>query len=96
MARLIRILSIVSLPYETKQADLMTRRMRTEFPGQVQGILASDVIIPGKSTLGVAWCLLRKTGLGFVGMKGAEIILSRIAPPVMTLSGQQPTIPSLE
>jgi len=88
-------LNIAILTYESKQANLMTHRLLTEFPGQVRGILASDVIIPGKSTLGAAWFLLRKTGLGFVGMKGAEIILSRIAPLILKLTGRQPTIPSL-
>ncbi len=73
----------------------MTHRLLTEFPGQVQGILASDVIIPGKNTVQAAWFLLRKTGLGFVGMKGAEIILSRIAPLVLRLTGRRARIPSL-
>ncbi len=73
----------------------MTRRLLTEFSGQVRGIMASDVIIPGKNTVQAAWFLLKKTGLGFVGMKGAEIILSRIAPPVLQLAGRQPRIPSL-
>lgn len=88
-------LNLAILTYESKQANLMTRRLLTEFPGQVRGIMASDVIIPGKSTLGAVWFLLRKTGLGFVGMKGAEIILARIAPLVMRATGRQPNIPSL-
>lgn len=88
-------LNLVILTYESKQANLMTRRLLTEFSGQVRGIMASDVIIPGKSTLGAAWFLLRKTGLGFVGMKGAEIILGRITPPVMKLLGRASRIPSL-
>ncbi len=88
-------LNLVILTYESKQANLMTRRLLTEFPGQVRGIMASDVIIPGKNTLQAAWFLWRKTGLGFVGMKGAEIILSRIAPLVMKLTGRTPSVPSL-
>ncbi len=88
-------MNLVILTYESKQANLMTHRLLMEFPGQVRGIIASDVIIPGKNTLGAAWFLLRKTGLGFVGMKGAEIILSRIAPMVLRLTGRMPRIPSL-
>ncbi len=88
-------MNIVILTYESKQANLMTRRLLTEFSGQVRGIVASDVIIPGKNTAQAAWFLLRKTGLGFVGMKGAEIILSRVAPLVLKLTGRQPSVPSL-
>ena len=88
-------MNLVILTYESKQANLMTYRLLTEFPGQVRGIMASDVIIPGKNTLQAAWFLLKKTGLGFVGMKGAEIILSRIAPLILKLTGRRPRIPSL-
>ena len=86
---------IVILTYESHQANLMTRRLLTEFPGQVAGIMASDVIIPGKNTVQSAWFLLRKTGLGFVGMKGAEIILSRLVPLFLKIMGKKPSVPSL-
>ncbi len=88
-------MKIVILTYESHQANLMTHRLLTEFPGQVAGIIASDVIIPGKNTVQSAWFLLRKTGLGFVGMKGAEIILSRLVPLFLKLMGKTPSVPSL-
>ena len=86
---------IVILTYESHQANLMTQRLLTAFPGQVVGIVASEVIVPGKSTLQALWFLLRRTGLGFVGLKGLEIVLSRAAGMFFRLSGRQPAVPSL-
>ncbi len=72
-------MKIVILTYESHQANLMTRRLLTEFPGQVAGIMRSEVIVAGKNTWQSMWFLFKRTGLGFVFRKGVEIILSRAA-----------------
>ncbi|MEM7030705.1 MAG: formyltransferase family protein, partial [Chloroflexota bacterium] len=73
----------------------MTHRLLSTFPGQVVGLVQSDVIIPGKNTLQAFWFLLWKTGLGFVFLKGTEIILSKIANFFMQMTGKQSQIPAL-
>lgn len=88
-------MKLAILTYQSHQSNLMTRRLLTEFLGQVVGIMDSQVIIPGKTTLQSAWFLLKKTGLGFVVPKGAEIILSRLAPLGLKLAGRQPSTPAL-
>ena len=58
---------IVILTYESLFSNLMTERLLKEFPGQVVGIVRSEVAIAGKSTWQSLWFLLTKTGLGFAG-----------------------------
>jgi folate-dependent phosphoribosylglycinamide formyltransferase PurN len=86
---------LVILTYESHQANLMTQRLLTEFSGQVVGIVASEVIVAKKNTWQAAWFLLRQTGLGFVALKGMEIMLSRAAGLFFALSRRQPRVPSL-
>ena len=86
---------LVILTYESRQANLMTHRLLTEFPGQVVGIMYSEVIAPGKNTWQALWFLLRRTGLAFVGRKGLEILLGRAAGVFFRLSGRRPAVPSL-
>ncbi len=86
---------IVILTYESQQANLMTHRLLTEFPGQVAGIMVSEVVMPGKTTGQALWFLLRRTGLGFVALKGMEILLGRAAGVFFQLRGKKPRIPSL-
>lgn len=88
-------MKLTILTYQSHQSNLMTRRLLTEFPGQVVGVMDSEVIIPGKTTLQSAWFLLKKTGLGFVIPKGMEIILSRLVPLGLKLTGKQPSVPAL-
>ena len=87
---------IVILTYESHQANLMTHRLLTEFPGRVVGIMASEVIVAKKNTWQAGWFLLRRTGLGFVALKGLEIILSRLAGLYLGLRGRQAAVPSLK
>lgn len=86
---------LVILTYESHQANFMIRRLLTEFPGRVAGIMRSEVEIAGKTTPQAAWFLLRKTGLGFVARKGSEILLNRLAGLYFRLSGRQPSVPAL-
>jgi folate-dependent phosphoribosylglycinamide formyltransferase PurN len=86
---------IVILTYESHQANLMVHRLLREFPGQVVGIVRSDVVIAGKNTWQSVRFLLSRTGLGFVGWKGVEISLGRLAGIIHWLTGYRPTIPSL-
>ncbi|OQY27489.1 MAG: hypothetical protein B6I38_10055 [Anaerolineaceae bacterium 4572_5.1] len=94
---------IAILTYESHQSNLMTHRLLTEFPGQVVGIMRSDVIVAGKNTWQSMWFLLKRTGLGFVFRKGMEIILSRVAaslnktqlPPLKHL-GQEFDVPVVQ
>jgi folate-dependent phosphoribosylglycinamide formyltransferase PurN len=86
---------IVILTYESHQANLMTQRLLREFPGQVAGIVRSEVAIAGKSTWQSLWFLLTKTGLGFAGWKGVEIVLGRLAGLMLRLTGRKSAIPSL-
>jgi len=88
-------MKIVILTYESHQANLMTHRLLTEFPGQVVGIVRSEVIVAKKNTLQALWFLLRQTGLEFVGMKGLEILLAGAADVYVRLSGRKPAVPSL-
>ena len=67
----------------------MTHRLLTEFPGQVVGIVASEVIVAKKNTWQAIWFLLRQTGLGFVALKGLEIILGRLASLYLALRGKR-------
>jgi len=89
------LMRIVILTYESHQANLMTQRLLSEFPGQVVGIMPSEVLIPGKTTPQALWFLLRRTGWGFVALKGMEILLSRAAGLYFGLSGRRPRVPSL-
>jgi methionyl-tRNA formyltransferase len=73
----------------------MTHRLLREFPGQVVGIVRSEVAIVGKNTWQSIWFLVSQTGLGFVGWKGLEIILGRLAGLVQRLTGRKATVPSL-
>lgn len=86
---------IVILTYESYQSNMMTHRLLTEFPGQVVGVLRSETIMPGKTTLQSAWFLLNRTGLGFVIPKTLEIIIGRLAAVFLKLTGKQPPVPSL-
>lgn len=86
---------IVILTYESPQANLMTQRLLNEFPDQIAGIITSDVIISRKTTLQAIWFLLRRTGLGFVAMKGMEIVLGRISGSILWLLKRQPRLPSV-
>ena len=88
-------MKIAILTYESHQANLMIQRLLAEFPGQVVGIVRSEVIIPKKNTFQALWFLLRRTGWDFVGRKGLEIILSRAAMVFLRLGGRKPPIPSL-
>lgn len=87
---------IVVLTYESHQASLMTQRLLAECPGQVVGIMRSEVIVAGRNTWQSLWFLLRRTGLGFVARKGMEIILGHLATGLMKLIGQKPRVPSVE
>ena len=87
---------IVILTYESHQANLMTHRLLTEFPGQVVGIMHSEVIIAKKNTLQAFWFLLRRTGWGFVGWKGLEILLGRAAGLFFSLTGKKARVSSLK
>ena len=73
----------------------MTHRLLTEFPGQVVGIMRSEVIVAKKNTLQSSWFLLRRTGLGFVGLKGLEILLAGAADIYLRLKGRRSAVPSI-
>ena len=88
-------MKIVILTYPSHQANLMTHRLITQFPGQVVGIVQSDVIVAGRNTLQSMQFLFQKTGLGFVIRKGMEIILGRAAAAFLGVTGKTPTVPSL-
>jgi folate-dependent phosphoribosylglycinamide formyltransferase PurN len=83
------------LTFESPQADLVIHRILSHYPGQVRGIVRSDVTMKGKSGLAGLAFLARRTGLGFVLPKGAEILLSRAGGALSTLVGRRLPVPSL-
>lgn len=87
---------IVILTYESHQANFITQQVITQFPGQVAGIVRSEVIVAGKDTWQSLRFLLKKTGLGFVLPKGMEIILSRLAGLYLRIIGKKAHVPSLD
>jgi folate-dependent phosphoribosylglycinamide formyltransferase PurN len=70
---------IVIVTYESPQSNLMIDRILREFCGSVVGIVTSDVVIAGKSSLQSLFFLLRRAALGYVVPKALEIILGRVA-----------------
>ena len=88
-------LKLVILTYESLQANLMTERLLTAFPGQVQGIVTSEVIVPGKNTVQSLVFLLKRTGLGFVARKGLEILMGRAATALLKVAGRSPRVPAV-
>lgn len=89
-------MKIAILTYESYQANRIIHRLLTEFPGGAVGIVRSEVIVPGKTVPRSVWFLLRRTGLGFVARKGAEIVLGRTAAFFLRLVGKRPAVPSLK
>ncbi|MFQ5666143.1 MAG: methionyl-tRNA formyltransferase [Candidatus Binatia bacterium] len=75
------------LTFESPQANFIIDRLLTRRPGQVCGIVRSDVIVPGKNRWQSMWFILRRTGLGFTARKGAEIMLSRAAAVLSRVTG---------
>lgn len=81
------------LTYESPQANLITGRLLSRH--DVVGIVRSDAVVAGKSLAGSASFLLRRTGLGFVACKAAEIAQSRVAWWWCGRSGRAPAVRSL-
>jgi methionyl-tRNA formyltransferase len=88
-------LRIAILTYESLQSKLIVETLLKAFPNAVTGILASEVVIPGKRGWAAAWFLLRRTGLGFVGRKALEIWLSRLAAWRARTAPRAGAVPSL-
>lgn len=72
-------LRIAIVTYESLQSRIVVRALVDAYPHALGGILASEAALPGKSAAAATWFLLRRTGLGFVARKAAEIWLSRVA-----------------
>jgi hypothetical protein len=88
-------MKIVILTYESHQANIITHRLLTERPGQVKGIIRSEVNVAGKNLRQSMWFLLRQTGLDFVARKGLEIVLGQAVTTFWGLTGKKPKVPSL-
>jgi folate-dependent phosphoribosylglycinamide formyltransferase PurN len=86
---------IVILTYDSHQSRLIVRHLLDRFPGQIAGVMRSDVTIAGKSVWQTGRFLLARTGLGFVLRKAAEIALSRAAAGVLDVLGRRPRVASL-
>jgi folate-dependent phosphoribosylglycinamide formyltransferase PurN len=86
---------IAVLTYESYQANLIIQRLLAECPGRVVGIMASTATIAGKGTWQALWFLAARTGWGFTGRKGVEILLGRAAGATRALAGRTVAVPRL-
>ena len=86
---------IAILTYDSHQSRLIVRHLLDRFPGQIVGVMRSDVTIAGKSAWQTARFLIARTGLAFVARKAAEIAISRAAAGILGVLGQRPSIASL-
>ena len=86
---------IAILTYDSHQSRSIVGHLLRRFPGQIVGVMRSEVTIGGKSAWQAARFLLARTGLGFVARKAAEIGVSRAAGAVLGALGRHPCVPSL-
>jgi methionyl-tRNA formyltransferase len=85
---------IVILTYESLHSNYMINQFLRARPGEVVGIVRSDCLIHGKSSLQSIWYLARRSGLRFVGRKAVELFQYRAIALIYQLLGRR-KVPAL-
>jgi folate-dependent phosphoribosylglycinamide formyltransferase PurN len=85
---------IAVLTFESPQADAIIERLLAARPGEVCGVVRSQVLVEGKTRWEAVGFMLRRTGLGFVVRKGLDILLHPLAGWLAPLLGGR-RVPSL-